>query len=347
MHAGVRITSPPYRHRRPRGGDPSLRFSSVVGLRVTAPWVAATRAAMTGEGDGGDCDGRLRRKIVPIGNISLDICEFVPYMFRMNHPAPNLPEEDDDDAPAWARRHLGMLVDLGDMGMVLARNLVRRAAAETEAAEAQAEDAPSPGRGPAIDPALSFTRISRAVRLTIALEARMRREIEAGVFGVANDDAPAQQDFMTPDGQVDYAAIRRRLHPLIHGETDYETRRAVEETIEVSTDDPVEVERLKGELKERLEEEDPEDIFFNRTHWPIGEAIALICQDLGLEPDWDCWENRAWARQEAETSPPGSPYATVEQPDRVHYTGTERYREARGLPPLEGSLTFRAARGPP
>ena len=269
-------------------------------------------------------------------------------MFCVTNPAPNLSEEDDDDAPAWARRHLCMLVDLGDMGMVLARNLVRRAAAETEAAEAgEAQDAPA-GRGPVIDPALSFTRISRAVRLTIALEARMRREIEAGVFGPANDDASArQEEFMTPDGQIDYLAIQRRMHPLIHGETDYETRRAVEETIEASTRDPDEVKRLKAELKERLEEEDPEDIFFNRTHWPIGEAIALICQDLGLDPDWDRWENRPWARQEAERSPPGSPYATVEQPNRVHYTGTERYREARGLPPLEGSLTFKAARGPP
>ena len=176
----------------------------------------------------------------------------------------------------------------------------------------------------------------------------MRREIEAGVFGVANDDAPAQQDFMTPDGQVDYAAIRRRLHPLIHGETDFETRRAVEETIEASTRDPDEVEQLKQELKERLEEEDPEDIFFNRTHWPIGEAIALICQDLGLEPDWDRWEARPWARKEAETSPPGSPYATVARPPDPHRaTGTDHYRKARGLPPLDGPPPLRTARGPP
>jgi hypothetical protein len=247
--------------------------------------------------------------------------------------------------------------ELRDMGMSLARNLTRRVVAETEAAEAAAEAGepePAPRRGAVVDPALSFSRLSRAVRLTLALEAQTYRQIEEAARrrAAANDDgsgddASTRDDLMTPDGQIDYAAIRRRLNPKIHGETDFETRRAVEETIEASTCDPDEVERLKTELKERLETEDPDDIFFIRTHWPIGEAIALICQDLGLDPDWDRWENRRWARKEAETSPPGSPYATVEQPNRIHYTGTERYREARGLPPLERSLTDRAARGPP
>jgi len=138
----------------------------------------------------------------------------------MTDPAPNLPEEDDDDAPAWARRHLGMLVEIGDMGMELARNLARRVAAETRAAEAQADaaaqdgsgEAPGApaGRGMAIDPALSFTRISRALRLTISLEARMRREIEAGVFGVANDDTARGGDDAAR-GPIDYDAIRRQI----------------------------------------------------------------------------------------------------------------------------------------
>ena len=271
--------------------------------------------------------------------------------------AEDLAAADESRAPAWAREQLEVLRELRDMGMSLARSLTRRVLAETEAAEAAAEAGEpeaAPRRGAVVDPALSFSRLSRAVRLTLALEAQTHRQIEdAAARGenrarVANDDAPAQQDFMTPDGQVDYAAIRRRLHPLIHGETDFETRRAVEETIEASTRDPDEVEQLKQELKERLEEEDPEDIFFNRTHWPSGEAIALICQDLGLEPDWDRWEARPWARKEAETSPPGSPYATVARPPDPHRaTGTDHYRKARGLPPLDGPPPLRTARGPP
>ena len=235
--------------------------------------------------------------------------------------------------------------------MTLARTLTRQVVAQAEADEARAEAgevAGAPRRSAVVDPALSFSRISRAVRLTLALEASTHQAIEAAAkAGAANDDTAARDDLTTPDGHIDYAAVRRRLHSAIHGETDYETRRAVEETIEASTDDPDEVERLKADLKERLEEEDPEEIFFIRTHWPIGEAIALICQDLGLEPDWGRWEDRAWARKEAERSPPGS---TVEHPlDPHRWTGTEQYREARGLPPLEGPFLARAAkvRGPP
>jgi hypothetical protein len=84
---------------------------------------------------------------------------------------------------------------------------------------------------------------------------------------------------------------------------------------------------------------------------PGFEHIALICQDLGLTPDWDRWETRRWAPKEAEDSPPGSPYATVERgPDHRFPTGTNHYRKARGLPPLEGPAALRrgsAARGPP
>jgi hypothetical protein len=200
------------------------------------------------------------------------------------------PHDDEPDAegsaaraPAWAREHLDVLRDLRDMGMTLARTLTRQVVAQAEADEARAdagEVADTPRRGAPVDPALSFSRISRAVRLTLALEASTHRAIEAAAkAGAANDDAPARDDLTTPDGHIDYAAVRRRLHSAIHGETDYETRRAVEETIETSTDDPDEVARLKGELKERLEEEDPDEIFFIRTHWPIGEAIALIVSE--------------------------------------------------------------------
>ena len=287
------------------------------------------------------------------GNISLDICENVLILFRMTDPAPNLPEKDDDGTPAWARRHLRMLVDLGDMGMVLARDLVRRGTVETEAAQAgEPEDAP-PGRGAAVDPALSFTRISRAVRLTIALEARMRRQIEAGVFGPANDDAPGRDDDDDADsGPIDYEAIKQAIAARIdHGALkrckDHDIRRAVEDTIETASDDPDEVERLREELTERLEED---EFFEGRAYWPISETIAMICQDLGLDPNWDRWEKRHWARHEEETSPRGSPYARYPRPPLLPNEhprpAMEKYRQIRGLPPLEWAPP-RVARGPP
>ena len=239
--------------------------------------------------------------------------------------AEDLAAAEESRPPAWAAEQLEVIRELRDMGMSLARNLTRRVLAETEAAEAAAQAAvevgepePAPRRGAVIDPALSFSRLSRAVRLTLALEAQTHRAIEdaARRSAVANDDAPADDGAVWDDpiaGALDFHTIRRNLRRHRYADQDHEIRRAVEETIEATSDDPDEVERLRGELKERLEDE--EDVFEGRFTWPIGEAIALICQDLGIEPDWDRWETRPWAVKEIEESPKGSPYASRERPD--------------------------------
>jgi hypothetical protein len=273
-------------------------------------------------------------------------------------PNRSTPYDEDPDAdgsapraPAWAEEHLEVLRDLRDMGMTLARTLTRQVVAQAEADEARAAAGEvacePPRRVAAVDPALSFSRISRAVRLTLALEARTHQAIEdaARRGAVANDHVAADGDLAGP---IDYAGIARSIQEHVRVGRDFEIRRAVEETIEASRDDLDEVERLKDELKERLRED---EVFDGRGIWPIGETISLICQDLGLTPDWDRWANQGWARREAEESPRGSPYATVERPpDPGRSNGTDLYRRARGLPPLEGPPPLRArtaSRGPP
>ena len=42
---------------------------------------------------------------------------------------------------------------------------------------------------------------------------------------------------------------------------------------------------------------------------PIGEIVALICKDLGLEPDWGRLAQEAWAQAEIADGDPGSPFA--------------------------------------
>ena len=69
--------------------------------------------------------------------------------------------EAPDPAAARTERHLHMLAELAEIGMDLARE-VRRQALDTS------EDAPS-----AADLALTFSRIARAVRQTVALESRL------------------------------------------------------------------------------------------------------------------------------------------------------------------------------
>ena len=121
------------------------------------------------------------------------------------------------EPPAWAAEHLELLVELRNMGMALARDLMRKVSADAEAAEKQAgpEEAPRRGAAPA-DPGLTFAWISRAVRLTIAFEAQTHRMIEGA--GAANDDAPDAG----PQGPIDYAGIRRRFQAQMYGREDYE-----------------------------------------------------------------------------------------------------------------------------
>jgi hypothetical protein len=66
------------------------------------------------------------------------------------------------------------------------------------------------------------------------------------------------------------------------------------------------VERLVCEAGERLEDD---RIYHDLARRPLGEIVALICKDLGLEPDWDGLAGEYWAAAEIARPPPGSPYA--------------------------------------
>jgi hypothetical protein len=60
-----------------------------------------------------------------------------------------------------------------------------------------------------------------------------------------------------------------------------------------------------GEAKERL---DNDDIYGLVATRPIGELVAMICEDLGLDPDWDHLAAEAWARAEIASGAEGSPF---------------------------------------
>jgi len=41
---------------------------------------------------------------------------------------------------------------------------------------------------------------------------------------------------------------------------------------------------------------------------PFGQVVSLICQGIGMTPDWDAWASEPWAQEEIATQPAGSPY---------------------------------------
>jgi hypothetical protein len=165
------------------------------------------------------------------------------------HPADPPAVDHAASHAALIERQLAKLERLADIGMEIAEAAGRRAATLAEGGEEGAD-------GP--DPGLTYARAARAVRLTLALQARLARDLAA--LGEAATRAHAAE-----------AARRRdRIH----------TR--VERALEAERLGEDEVEGLSSDAWERLTEEDDEALLAR----PIEEMVALICADLGLSPAW-------------------------------------------------------------
>jgi hypothetical protein len=218
-------------------------------------------------------------------------------------PAPS-PTDEADSLDGWERtlldRQLEALGRLADMGMAIAAAIARRATAEEPEAEAALCQAP-----------LDFARVSRAVRMTIALQSRLIAEFKGGSrrAGVAdNDDCP--NEVVWREDIVDHDEVQKR-----------QVRGIVERLAKGASLENEAAERLVREAGERLKDD---DIYHDLSRRPLGEIVALICKDLGLEPDWDRLAGEYWAEAEIRKPPPGSPYA-----------GWTARRAGEAPPPLE------------
>jgi hypothetical protein len=143
---------------------------------------------------------------------------------------------------------------------------------------------------------MDFARVSRAVRMTFALQSRLIAEFKDGsrcATAAAAGDGPV--DVFWRDDIVEHDEVQKR-----------QVRGIVERLAEGASLDAEAVERLACEAGERLED----DRFYrDLTERPLGEIVALICKDLGLEPDWSLLADTYWARAEIKRPRPGSPYA--------------------------------------
>jgi hypothetical protein len=148
-------------------------------------------------------------------------------------------------------RHSRILQELADIGMELVQH-VRRQALE--------EVAPS-----SADPVLAFTRLARAVRQTIALDARLATGAVAPVRPVAQGNAAARPGI---------GLLRARV------------RRSVEEAIATASEadgaDGEAAEALLLDMHEQLDDPEFED---ELAEWPIGVVVASICRALRVEVD--------------------------------------------------------------
>jgi hypothetical protein len=169
-----------------------------------------------------------------------------------------------------AERPLQMLERLAEAGLEIALVLERRVK-EAEPAAPLAELTAA---------AQAFDRVSRAVRLCLLLREELVKERQARAEAGPQDAArKAHRDRAL-------AVVRRVARDHCGHE-------------------PFAFSLIAKEAAERL---DTDDIYGLVTRRPVGELVALICRDLGLDPDWDVLAEEAWAKAEAASGTPGSPF---------------------------------------
>jgi hypothetical protein len=171
-----------------------------------------------------------------------------------------------------------MLRELAEIGMAVARAIGRRA--ERVAADL-ASAGEGAGDGPVVaadDLGLAFARISRAVRLTLALEARMEGEAAEK----AREAARTAEIWETAKDAGERARVGRKLDAL---------EAVVQDLIEEEAgENEMAAERLHEALDERLDEIVVDELMDR----PMVELVAMICRDLGVSPDWRAFEDDDW-----------------------------------------------------
>jgi hypothetical protein len=199
-------------------------------------------------------------------------------------PADLLPETLPDTGSAdWARSLL-------DRQLQVLGRLAEAGLEIAVALEAQAQGKRTGGEAVVQgDVGMAYNRVARAVRQTLMLQAKLIEALQDREAGRATRTA----------------AARAGAARIVRGVIDEER-----------TNDKEQAERLAAEAAERLREEDFSDLLTR----PFGEAVAEICKDLGLSPDWLALAEDCAAAEAAFSGKPGE---AADQPD---YTGPVEVR---------------------
>ncbi|MGO4727404.1 MULTISPECIES: hypothetical protein [unclassified Inquilinus] len=192
-----------------------------------------------------------------------------------------------------------------DPGQVLAQQQIRLLTRLAEMAMEQAEAMhaeimdPPPAKATGATPdqtqarivsaGIAFPRLSRLVIQIMALQARIAREL----YGPQQKAATARAEAA---GQARQQQRRRQIE------------RIVDQAIDQVEPEYHAGRKLRDMLAKMLPEIDPvlDPEVLDR---PLGETVARLCRQLGIEPDWSRWAEEDWAIAEARDKPPGSPYA--------------------------------------
>ena len=193
-------------------------------------------------------------------------------------------DESPDPAVARAERRLRLLERLTEIGM--------------ELAEALRERVLNPAADDADDkyPADAFARLSRAIRLTIALETKTDQalaDLKAGVVRECEERRTVAAEKAKKDADARYEQRK------------YEAYCRVICVIDSESQDQEDFEGLAEALDERLSEDEAYD---DLTERPLREIVERLCRDLCLTPDWSHWAGEDWDDAFLATIPDTMPF---------------------------------------
>jgi hypothetical protein len=175
-----------------------------------------------------------------------------------------------DVAAEMIERHRRMLQKMGEVGMDLIAAMQRRA-----------NDDDHPETMDQLN--LGFSRVTRAVRLTMAYEARLLEDAEARRERIAAEAAKRQRHRAE---EAQWRRVDARYDQVQHL-----AEAAIERKVEEGEIERSEAVSLYADLRERLDDEDFE---YELETSSIEELLPRICRHLGIEPDPSVWRGVVW-----------------------------------------------------
>jgi hypothetical protein len=210
------------------------------------------------------------------------------------------------DSRHWARGRIeGQQAVLDELGR-MALNIARVVEGEVMAVAAQSREPEGVDSVPAAERkailnglGLTFTHVSRAIRLTFLLQSKLTQQLErlegmeqGSAQEVARKKALARKAFEF----TRKARIQLVVERVAQGE---------------HPGDGEIVDRFVDEACERMRDDDG---FGKLLAGPVSEAIDYLCRQLGLSPDWHKLTQTAWAQEEIRSGKVGSPLAAATRP---------------------------------
>lgn len=244
------------------------------------------------------------------------------------HPAPDAACAADPRiarAEAW----LCLLSYLMNLGAWLGRALTRQAAPAFDDPEWTGPRVSFPDR---CNPIVIFARIARAVRLAMALRLKIEEQIadlQAGKVECPAEPARAEKAVVEATG-------------LEGGE--------LAQPAEVDANEDLQASKPPVAPCELREQRPESDRFHRLLNGPLKDAVAAICADFGLRPDWSQWTEdgfppptggdvRVWEIfRSPETAPPPPLGADDAPDDAAPIVWRPRWRQprrSRAKPPLD------------